>query len=100
MSSPVPSRYVGPERIYHGATADVYSALDRQLGRKVAIKILAPHVAKGEQLRSPLQWRSHGSRTSRRSPASTTSVNGGDVPTSRWSPSGAAAWPAGSSGGR
>ncbi len=55
MSSPVPSRYVGPERIYHGQTADVYSALDRQLGRKVAIKILAPPVAKDEQLRAWLR---------------------------------------------
>jgi len=41
MSPPVPSRYVGPERIYRGGTADVYSALDRELGRKVAIKILS-----------------------------------------------------------
>jgi uncharacterized membrane protein (DUF2068 family)/tRNA A-37 threonylcarbamoyl transferase component Bud32 len=55
MSSPVPSRYVGPERIYHGATADVYSALDRQLGRKVAIKILAPGSARDEQLRAWLR---------------------------------------------
>ena len=55
MSSPVPSRYVGPERIYHGDTADVYSALDRQLGRKVAIKILAPASARDEQLRAWLR---------------------------------------------
>jgi uncharacterized membrane protein (DUF2068 family)/tRNA A-37 threonylcarbamoyl transferase component Bud32 len=55
VSSPVPSRYVGPERIYHGETADVYSALDRQLGRKVAIKILAPACAKDEQLRAWLR---------------------------------------------
>lgn len=51
MSSPVPSRYVGPERIYRGGSADVYSALDRELGRKVAIKILADHSARDEQLR-------------------------------------------------
>jgi uncharacterized membrane protein (DUF2068 family)/tRNA A-37 threonylcarbamoyl transferase component Bud32 len=55
VSSPVPSRYVGPERIYHGETTDVYSALDRQLGRKVAIKILAPAFAKDEQLRAWLR---------------------------------------------
>jgi serine/threonine protein kinase len=55
VSSPLPSRYVGPERIYHGGTADVYSALDRQLGRKVAIKILAPRSARNEQLRTWLR---------------------------------------------
>jgi uncharacterized membrane protein (DUF2068 family)/tRNA A-37 threonylcarbamoyl transferase component Bud32 len=50
MSSPLPPRYVGPERIHRGGTTDVYSALDRQLGRKVAIKILSPQAAKDEQL--------------------------------------------------
>ena len=46
MASPLPSRYVGPERIYRGKTTEVYSALDRQLGRKVAIKILAPGLSR------------------------------------------------------
>jgi serine/threonine protein kinase len=55
VSSALPSRYVGPERIHHGATTDVYSALDRQLGRKVAIKILAPRAARDEQLRAWLR---------------------------------------------
>jgi uncharacterized membrane protein (DUF2068 family)/tRNA A-37 threonylcarbamoyl transferase component Bud32 len=55
VSSPLPSRYVGPERIYHGTTTDVYSALDRQLGRKVAIKILAQRSARDEQLRTWLR---------------------------------------------
>jgi serine/threonine-protein kinase len=55
VSSPLPSRYVGPERVYRGETADVYSALDRQLGRKVAIKILAQGSAKDEQLRAWLR---------------------------------------------
>lgn len=55
MSSPLPSRYVGPERIYNGGTTEVYSALDRQLGRKVAIKILAPRSARDEQLRAWLR---------------------------------------------
>ena len=55
MSPPVPSRYVGPERIYRGGTADVYSALDRELGRKVAIKILADRSARDEQLRAWLR---------------------------------------------
>ncbi len=55
MSSPLPSRYVGPERIHHGETTDVYSALDRQLGRKVAIKILSPRAARDEQLRAWLR---------------------------------------------
>ncbi len=55
MGSPVPSRYVGPERIYRGGTADVYSALDRELGRKVAIKILADGSSRDEQLRAWLR---------------------------------------------
>jgi uncharacterized membrane protein (DUF2068 family)/tRNA A-37 threonylcarbamoyl transferase component Bud32 len=55
MSSPLPSRYVGPERIHHGDTTDVYSALDRQLGRKVAIKILSPRAARDDQLRAWLR---------------------------------------------
>lgn len=55
MASPVPSRYVGPERIYRGGTADVYSALDRELGRKVAIKILGDDAARDEQLRAWLR---------------------------------------------
>ena len=36
-------------------TTDVYSALDRQLGRKVAIKILSPRAARDEQLRAWLR---------------------------------------------
>lgn len=55
MAPPVPSRYVGPERIYHGGSADVYSALDRALGRKVAIKILADRSAEDEQMRAWLR---------------------------------------------
>src|SRR2546421_1990390 len=55
MGSPLPPRYVGPERIYRGGMADVYSALDRELGRKVAIKILAERCAGDEQLRAWLR---------------------------------------------
>ena len=55
MAAPVPSRYVGPERIYRGGTADVYSALDRELGRKVAIKILADRSARDEHVRAWLR---------------------------------------------
>jgi uncharacterized membrane protein (DUF2068 family)/tRNA A-37 threonylcarbamoyl transferase component Bud32 len=55
MASPVPSRYVGPERIYRGGTADVYSALDRELGRKVAIKILGDGGARDDELRAWLR---------------------------------------------
>src|SRR6266852_6010840 len=55
MGSPLPSRYVGPERIYNGDNTEVYSALDRQLGRKVAIKILSSRCARDEQLRSWLR---------------------------------------------
>ena len=49
VSSLLPPRYVGPERLYRGGTADVYSALDRELGRKVAIKILSEEFADDEQ---------------------------------------------------
>ena len=55
MSPPVPSRYVGPERIYRGGTADVFSSLDRELGRKVAIKILSDGAARDEQARAWLR---------------------------------------------
>src|SRR5262249_35862328 len=55
MSLPVPSRYVGSERIYRGGTADVYSALDRELGRKVAIKILSDSSAGDEDARAWLR---------------------------------------------
>jgi uncharacterized membrane protein (DUF2068 family)/tRNA A-37 threonylcarbamoyl transferase component Bud32 len=55
MTPPLPSRYVGPERIYRGGTTEVYSALDRELGRKVAIKILADKAARDEQARAWLR---------------------------------------------
>jgi serine/threonine protein kinase len=55
MSLPVPSRYVGAERIYRGGTADVYAALDRELGRKVAIKILAERARADEHARAWLR---------------------------------------------
>ncbi len=55
MSSSLPPRYVGPERIYRGGMADIYSALDRQLGRKVAIKILAERFAGDEDHRAWLR---------------------------------------------
>jgi uncharacterized membrane protein (DUF2068 family)/tRNA A-37 threonylcarbamoyl transferase component Bud32 len=55
MSIPVPSRYVGPERIHRGATADVYSALDRELGRKVAVKILSDGATRDEHARAWLR---------------------------------------------
>jgi serine/threonine protein kinase len=43
---------VGAERIHRGGTADVYSALDRELGRKVAIKILADRPAHDDRVRA------------------------------------------------
>jgi uncharacterized membrane protein (DUF2068 family)/tRNA A-37 threonylcarbamoyl transferase component Bud32 len=46
---------VGAERIHRGGTADVYSALDRELGRKVAIKILADRSARDDQARAWLR---------------------------------------------
>ena len=55
MSQPLPPRYVGPERIYRGGTTDLYSALDRELGRKVAIKILTERSADDEALRAWLR---------------------------------------------
>jgi uncharacterized membrane protein (DUF2068 family)/tRNA A-37 threonylcarbamoyl transferase component Bud32 len=55
VPAPVPPRYVGPERIYCGGTADVYSALDRELGRKIAIKIVAGRSVREEQVRGRLR---------------------------------------------
>jgi len=55
MTPPLPSRYVGPERIYRGGTTEVYSTLDRELGRKVAIKILADKAGRDEQARAWLR---------------------------------------------
>jgi uncharacterized membrane protein (DUF2068 family)/tRNA A-37 threonylcarbamoyl transferase component Bud32 len=55
MTPPLPTRYVGSERIYRGEATDVYAAIDRELGRKVAIKILSDRARRDEQLRAWLR---------------------------------------------
>jgi eukaryotic-like serine/threonine-protein kinase len=48
----LPERYSKPRLIGHGGMGEIYLAEDRQLGRKVAVKVLAERFARDEALRS------------------------------------------------
>jgi eukaryotic-like serine/threonine-protein kinase len=50
-TQPVPPRYVDVELIGHGGMGTIYSARDRDLRRKVAIKVLDEHVARDPETR-------------------------------------------------
>ena len=47
----LPARYTGVRPIGHGGMGEIYLAEDRELGRKVAVKVLSDQFARDEQLR-------------------------------------------------
>jgi eukaryotic-like serine/threonine-protein kinase len=51
MAGALPNRYVDPRPIGRGGMGQIYVAEDRELGRKVAIKVLDDRFAGNEQLR-------------------------------------------------
>jgi serine/threonine protein kinase len=51
-AQPLPPRYAEPERIGYGGMGDIYRAKDRELGRDVAVKVLAERFASDENVRA------------------------------------------------
>jgi serine/threonine-protein kinase len=51
QTDPLPSRYQGAEQIGRGATGDIFRATDAELGRTVAIKLLAAPYTSDEAMR-------------------------------------------------
>ena len=51
-TQPVPPRYIDVEEIGHGGMGTIYAARDRELRRKVAIKVLDDHLARDPETRN------------------------------------------------
>ncbi len=55
-SPTLPSRYRGARPVGRGGMADIYQATDDELGRAVAVKVLAAHCAEDTDIRERFLW--------------------------------------------